>query len=52
MGSRRLRPFANVTVVFGDPMHVVRNRQSKEDDLEKGAAEIMQRIRTLEESNR
>ena len=52
VGSRRLRPFANVTVVFGDPMHVVRNRQSKEDDLEKGAAEIMQRIRTLEESNR
>jgi 1-acyl-sn-glycerol-3-phosphate acyltransferase len=52
VGTRRLRPFARVTVVFGDPMHVVRNRQSKEDDLEKGAAEIMQRIRTLEESNR
>ena len=52
VGTRRLRPFGRVTVVFGDPMHVVRNRQSKEDDLEKGAAEIMQRIRTLEESNR
>ncbi len=52
VGTRRLRPFANVSVVFGDPIHVVRNRQSKEDDLEKGAAEIMQRIRTLEESNR
>jgi 1-acyl-sn-glycerol-3-phosphate acyltransferase len=52
VGTRRLHPFARVTVVFGDPMHVVRNRQSKEDDLEKGAAEIMQRIRTLEESNR
>ena len=52
VGTRRLRPFARVTVVFGDPMHVVRNRQSNEDDLEKGAAEIMQRIRTLEESNR
>jgi 1-acyl-sn-glycerol-3-phosphate acyltransferase len=52
VGTRRLRPFGSVTVVFGDPVHVVRNRQSKEDDLEKGAAEIMQRIRTLEESNR
>ncbi len=52
VGTRRLRPFGKVTVIFGDPMHVVRNRQSKEDDLEKGAAEIMQRIRTLEESNR
>jgi 1-acyl-sn-glycerol-3-phosphate acyltransferase len=52
VGTRRLRPFARVTVVFGDPLHVVRNRQSKGDDLEKGAAEIMQRIRTLEESNR
>lgn len=52
VGTRRLRPFGRVTVVFGDPMHVVRNRQSKDDDLEKGAAEIMQRIRTLEESNR
>jgi 1-acyl-sn-glycerol-3-phosphate acyltransferase len=52
VGTRRLRPFGKVTVVFGDPMHVVRNRQSKEDGLEKGAAEIMQRIRTLEESNR
>jgi 1-acyl-sn-glycerol-3-phosphate acyltransferase len=52
VGTRRLRPFGRVTVVFGDPLHVVRNRQSKEDDLEKGAAEIMQRIRTLEESNR
>ena len=52
VGTRRLRPFGRVTVVFGDPMRVVRNRQSKEDDLEKGAAEIMQRIRTLEESNR
>ncbi|HEY0777674.1 MAG TPA: lysophospholipid acyltransferase family protein [Gemmatirosa sp.] len=52
VGTRRLRPFGNVTVVFGDPMHVVRNRQSGNDGLEKVAAEIMQRIRTLEESNR
>jgi 1-acyl-sn-glycerol-3-phosphate acyltransferase len=52
VGTRRLRPFAKVTVIFGDPMHVVRNRQSKEDDLAKASSEIMQRIRTLEESNR
>jgi 1-acyl-sn-glycerol-3-phosphate acyltransferase len=52
VGTRRLRLFGRVTVVFGDPMHVVRNRQSGSDGLEKGAAEIMQRIRTLEESNR
>jgi 1-acyl-sn-glycerol-3-phosphate acyltransferase len=51
-GTRRLRPFGRVTVTFGEPMHVVRNRQSDGDDLEKGAAEIMQRIRTLEESIR
>ena len=52
VGTRHLRPFAKVTVIFGDPVHVVRNRQSKEDDLAKAAGEIMQRIRTLEESNR
>lgn len=52
VGTRRLRPFARVTVVFGEPLHVVRNRQSAEDGLEKGATEIMRRIRTLEESNR
>ncbi len=52
VGTRRLRPFGRVTVIFGDPLHVVRNRQSPGDDLEKGAAEIMQRIRALEESIR
>lgn len=52
VGTRKLRPFGRVTVVFGDPMRVERNRQSDGDDLEKGAAEIMQRIRALEESTR
>jgi 1-acyl-sn-glycerol-3-phosphate acyltransferase len=52
VGTRRLRPFGRVTVVFGDPIRVVRNRQSESDDLEKGAAEIMQRIRALQESIR
>jgi 1-acyl-sn-glycerol-3-phosphate acyltransferase len=50
VGTRKLRPFGRVSVVFGEPMHVVRNRQSAGDDLEKGAAQIMQRIRALEES--
>ena len=50
LGTRKLRPFGKVTVVFGDPIHVQRNRQSDGDDLEKGAAAIMQRIRALEES--
>lgn len=52
VGTRHLRLFGKVTVIFGDPIHVVRNRQSDGGDLEKGAAEIMQRIRALEESNR
>ncbi len=52
VGTRKLRPFAKVTVIFGDPVHVTRNRQSDGDDLEKGAAQIMQRIRTLQESLR
>ena len=51
-GTRRLRPFGRVTVTFGEPMRVVRDRQSDGGDLEKGAAEIMQRIRALEESIR
>ncbi len=52
VGSRNLRPFRRVTVVFGEAMRLERNRQSDEDDLAKGTAEIMQRIRTLEESIR
>ncbi|MEA2721149.1 MAG: 1-acyl-sn-glycerol-3-phosphate acyltransferase [Candidatus Eremiobacteraeota bacterium] len=50
VGTRKLRPFGRVSVVFGDPMYLTRNRQSDGDDLEKGAAAIMQRIRALEES--
>jgi 1-acyl-sn-glycerol-3-phosphate acyltransferase len=52
VGTRSLRPFGRVSVVFGEPFRVERNRQSADADLEKGAAEIMQRIRALEESNR
>ena len=52
VGTRKLRPFRRVTVIFGDPVRVERNRQSDGGDLEKGAAEIMQRIRALEGSYR
>jgi 1-acyl-sn-glycerol-3-phosphate acyltransferase len=52
IGTRKLRPFGRVTVVFGDPFTVERNRQSDEGDLEKKAMEIMQRIRDLEGSVR
>jgi 1-acyl-sn-glycerol-3-phosphate acyltransferase len=52
VGTRKLRPFGRVTVVFGDPFTVERNRQSDAGDLEKKATEIMQRIRELEGSTR
>lgn len=50
VGTRHLRPLHPITVVFGDPLHVIRDRQAEGDALEKWAAEIMQRIRALEES--
>ena len=50
VGTRRLRPRHRITVVFGAPLHLTRNRKSDGDDLAKGTAEIMQRIRALEES--
>jgi 1-acyl-sn-glycerol-3-phosphate acyltransferase len=52
VGTRKLKPFSRVTVIFGEPLRIVRNRKSDDDDLEKGAAQIMQRIRALEESIR
>ncbi len=52
VGTRKLRPFARVTVVFGEPLRIERNRQSSQDDVEKGAIQIMQRIRALGESIR
>ncbi len=52
IGTRTLRPFARVTVAFGDPIRIERNRQSPADDLEKGANDIMQRIRSLQGSIR
>lgn len=52
VGTRSLRPFKRVTVVFGEPIRIVRDRQSDGDAVEKGAVTIMQRIRALEESTR
>ena len=51
-GTRSLRPGRPVTVVFGRPFRVVRNRQAGDGDLEKWAEEIMMRIHALEESIR
>ena len=52
VGTRNLRPFRRVSVVFGEPVRIARNRQSPADDLEKGAVDIMQRIRALGGSTR
>ncbi len=52
VGTRRLRPLGRITVIFGEPFRLERNRKSDSDDLAKGTAEIMHRIRTLEESIR
>jgi 1-acyl-sn-glycerol-3-phosphate acyltransferase len=52
VGTRHLRPFSPVTIIFGEPFRLGRNRKSDGGDLAKGTAEIMQRIRTLEESTR
>jgi 1-acyl-sn-glycerol-3-phosphate acyltransferase len=49
-GTRRARPFHRIRVVYGEPLHVERNRKADGDDLEKWTAEIMRRIRALEES--
>jgi 1-acyl-sn-glycerol-3-phosphate acyltransferase len=49
-GTHRLRPFRRIRVIYGEPLIVRRNRKADGDDLEKWTAEIMRRIRVLEES--
>ncbi|MGA2394896.1 MAG: lysophospholipid acyltransferase family protein [Candidatus Lustribacter sp.] len=49
-GTRHARPFQRIRVIYGEPVHVERNRKADGDDLEKWTAEIMRRIRALEES--
>jgi 1-acyl-sn-glycerol-3-phosphate acyltransferase len=49
-GTRHARPFHRIRVVYGEPIQVERKRKADGDDLEKWTAEIMRRIRALEES--
>jgi len=49
-GTRRARPFHPIRVIYGEPIAVERRRKADGDDLEKWTAEIMRRIRALEES--
>ncbi len=49
-GTQGAKRFAQIRVTYGPPMTIVRNRKADEDDLEKWTAEIMRRIRVLEES--
>jgi 1-acyl-sn-glycerol-3-phosphate acyltransferase len=49
-GTRHARPFRPIRVIYGEPVHIERKRKADGDDLEKWTAEIMRRIRTLEES--
>jgi 1-acyl-sn-glycerol-3-phosphate acyltransferase len=50
VGTKDAKRFAQIKVAYGEPMTIVRNRQADEDDLAKWTAEIMRRIRVLEES--
>ncbi len=50
VGTQDARHFAQIRVAYGKPMTIVRNRKADDDDLEKWTAEIMRRIRDLEES--
>ncbi len=49
-GTKDAKRFAQIRVAYGKPMAIVRNRKADDDDLEKWTAEIMRRIRLLEES--
>ncbi len=49
-GTRHARPFHQIRVIYGEPLHVERKRKADGDDLEKWTEEIMRRIRALEES--
>ncbi|MFN2459572.1 MAG: lysophospholipid acyltransferase family protein [Candidatus Velthaea sp.] len=49
-GTKDAKRLARIRVVYGAPVTVVRNRKADGDDLEKWTAEIMGRIRALEES--
>jgi 1-acyl-sn-glycerol-3-phosphate acyltransferase len=50
VGTKDAKRFAQIRVAFGQPLTIVRNRKADDGDLEKWTAEIMRRIRVLEES--
>jgi len=49
-GTKNAKRLAQIRVVYGKPITIVRNRKADENDLEKWTAEIMRCIRGLEES--
>jgi 1-acyl-sn-glycerol-3-phosphate acyltransferase len=49
-GTRDLRRFRQIRVVYGEPLRIERQRKADGDDLEKWTSEIMRRVRALEES--
>ncbi len=49
-GTKDAKRFAQIRVVYGEPLQIERNRKADADDLEKWTVEIMRRIRMLEET--
>ncbi len=49
-GTRNPRSLGRITVVFGEPMEILRDRKARGDDLEKWTRELMRRIAALKET--
>jgi 1-acyl-sn-glycerol-3-phosphate acyltransferase len=49
-GTRDPLAFRPIRVIYGEPLQIRRQRKADGDDLEKWTAEIMRRVRALEES--
>jgi 1-acyl-sn-glycerol-3-phosphate acyltransferase len=49
-GTRHPMRFGQIRVIYGEPLRIERQRKADGDDLEKWTAEIMRRVRALEES--
>lgn len=52
VGTEAVKRLHPIRLVYGEPMQIPRRRKADGDDLAKWTAEIMQRIRALEESIR
>ncbi len=50
VGTRDAKRLHQIRVVYGEPLHIERQRKADGDDLEKWTVEIMRRVRALEES--